>query len=89
MKRVPSWQNSIADLLYGRGQIKKHHSWQMFYEWRRIRMRSQKYKQMKKANNEAEYEESSVIDEVPTYLLYLNAVRIFWTDLTVHMNKRE
>ena len=40
-------------------------------------MRSQKYKQMKKANNEAEYEESSVIDEVPTYLLYLNAVRIF------------
>ena len=30
-------------------------------------MRSQKYKQTKYGNNEAEYEESSVIDEVPSY----------------------
>ena len=30
-------------------------------------MRSQKYKQKKEANNETEYKESSVTDELPTY----------------------
>ena len=32
-----------------------------------MRMRSQKYKQKKDTNNEADYEESSAKDEVPRY----------------------
>ena len=48
IKRVPSWQNFIADLLYGHGRIRRHHCWQMLYRGRRIIMRSQRYKQAKR-----------------------------------------
>ena len=67
IKIVPSWQNSIANLFYGRWWIKRHHSQQIFYGRRRIIMRSKKINKQKDVNNETEYEESSVTGEVLRY----------------------
>ena len=48
IKRVPSWQNFIVDLFYGRGEIKRHHRRQIFYGRRQTRMRLQEYEQTKR-----------------------------------------
>ena len=48
LKEFPVDKTLIADLFHGQGRIKTHHFWKMFYGGRRIRMRSQKYKQTKR-----------------------------------------
>ena len=67
IKRVPSWQNFIANIFHGQWRIKRNHYWWIFYRGRQIIVGLKNVNKQKNANNETEYEEYSVTDEVLSY----------------------